>query len=258
MTIKELEQQLDIPRATIRFYEREGLVIPERKDNSYREYNEADVVVLKKIIILRKIGLSVSDIRKVLKEESSLQSFLKNHVLELENQIRELGGAISIVKIMQERDETISSLDENMYLAEIKKLEQSGLKFKKVWNDFIEFQKEVVIEKFRLKDDDGTYCFSVKEGIIWSVFYCMLSGVLFYLVEGIVHHFLYGDGMRREFFLKGFFWPFISIVVYTILGMPICLMGKKNAKLAKKINQFGTIIVSVVYAVIKTFLQRIL
>ena len=66
MTIKELEQQLEIPRATIRFYERENLIAPKRGENSYREYSEDDVVTLKKIIILRKIGLSVSDIKNLL------------------------------------------------------------------------------------------------------------------------------------------------------------------------------------------------
>ena len=66
MTIKQLEQRLDIPRATIRFYEKENLISPKRNDNSYREYSEEDVATLKKIIVLRKIGLSVSDIKQVL------------------------------------------------------------------------------------------------------------------------------------------------------------------------------------------------
>lgn len=66
MTIKELEQELEIPRATIRFYEKENLISPKRGDNSYREYSNEDVVTLKKIIILRKIGLSVSDIKNFL------------------------------------------------------------------------------------------------------------------------------------------------------------------------------------------------
>ncbi len=65
MTIKELEQELEIPRATIRFYEKENLIAPKRGDNSYREYSEEDVVTLKKIIILRKIGLSVADIKNI-------------------------------------------------------------------------------------------------------------------------------------------------------------------------------------------------
>jgi len=39
MTIKELEQELEIPRATIRFYEKENLISPKRGANSYREYS---------------------------------------------------------------------------------------------------------------------------------------------------------------------------------------------------------------------------
>ena len=42
MTIKQLEQELEIPRATIRFYEKEKLIAPKRSDNSYREYSEED------------------------------------------------------------------------------------------------------------------------------------------------------------------------------------------------------------------------
>ena len=37
MTIKELEQQLQIPRANIRYYEREGLLRPQRGENNYRD-----------------------------------------------------------------------------------------------------------------------------------------------------------------------------------------------------------------------------
>ena len=40
MTIKEVENLLDIPRATVRFYEKEGLVEPIREDNGYRNYSE--------------------------------------------------------------------------------------------------------------------------------------------------------------------------------------------------------------------------
>ena len=138
MTIKQLEQQLEIPRATIRFYEKEKLINPKRNDNSYREYDDEDVVTLKKIIILRKIGLSVSDIKKVLDGECSLQSLLQKNILELENQIKELEGAISVTKIMKDRNEDIFSLDENMYWREIDELEKSGLKFKELLNDVFE------------------------------------------------------------------------------------------------------------------------
>ena len=51
MTIKEVEQALEIPRATIRFYEKEELISPKRSGNAYREYSEEDVILLIKIII---------------------------------------------------------------------------------------------------------------------------------------------------------------------------------------------------------------
>ena len=52
MKIKELENILSITRSNIRFYEKQGLFSPERKDNNYREYTERDIDLLKKIIIL--------------------------------------------------------------------------------------------------------------------------------------------------------------------------------------------------------------
>ncbi len=57
MKIKELETVLSISRSNIRFYEKQGLFSPERKDNNYREYTEQDIEALKKIIVLRKWGL---------------------------------------------------------------------------------------------------------------------------------------------------------------------------------------------------------
>ena len=46
MTIKEVEQILGIPRATVRFYEKEGLIEPKEK-NGYRDYSQTDVIRLK-------------------------------------------------------------------------------------------------------------------------------------------------------------------------------------------------------------------
>ena len=40
MKIKELENELDMPRATVRFYEKENLITPSRGSNGYRDYSE--------------------------------------------------------------------------------------------------------------------------------------------------------------------------------------------------------------------------
>ncbi|MGN0401467.1 MAG: MerR family transcriptional regulator [Acetatifactor sp.] len=46
-----MEQLLNIPRETIRFYEKEGLIHPRREGNGYRNYSGEDVECLMKIII---------------------------------------------------------------------------------------------------------------------------------------------------------------------------------------------------------------
>ena len=236
MTIKQLEQRLDIPRATIRFYEKENLISPKRNDNSYREYSEEDVATLKKIIVLRKIGLSVSDIKQVLDGECTLQSLLEKNILELQNQIKELEGAISVSKKMQDRNEDIFSLDENMYWTEIDKLEKSGLKFQEILN--IEFEKGIVLNEFQLINEEGKLLFGLKESIIRVFGTCILCGLMWYLLEG--------QKRTLNDFLEGFFCPFVCILVYSIFGLPVHFIEKKNPKLAMKIKKIGTAVAVVI------------
>ena len=53
MTIKELEKRSGLPRTAIRFYEQQGLITPERRENNYRDYSEEDARTLEKVKLLR-------------------------------------------------------------------------------------------------------------------------------------------------------------------------------------------------------------
>ena len=59
MKINELEDLLGVSKATIRYYEDQGLVTPPRMDNGYREYSDQEVQLFQKIIVLRKLGLGI-------------------------------------------------------------------------------------------------------------------------------------------------------------------------------------------------------
>ena len=60
MTIKEVEELSNMTRANIRFYEKEGLITPQRDSNGYRNYTEQDVDILKRIRLLRTVHLGRS------------------------------------------------------------------------------------------------------------------------------------------------------------------------------------------------------
>ena len=63
MRISDVEKQTGLTRRTIRFYEAKGLLTVGRSDNSYRDYDEAVVAELRRIVILRKAGISLSDVQ---------------------------------------------------------------------------------------------------------------------------------------------------------------------------------------------------
>ena len=70
MNINEVSKEVGITRENIRFYEREGLVIPDRdSENNYRNYSKADVERLRKIRLLRSLYIPVADIRRIIDGE---------------------------------------------------------------------------------------------------------------------------------------------------------------------------------------------
>ena len=57
MKIKDVEKQVGISKANIRFYEEEGLIHPARnQENNYREYSETDVEQLYLILGIDRQG----------------------------------------------------------------------------------------------------------------------------------------------------------------------------------------------------------
>ena len=69
MKINKLEDLLGVTRATIRYYEDQGLVTPPRTENGYRDYSDEEVRLFQKIIVLRKLGVSVPEIRDLIGEK---------------------------------------------------------------------------------------------------------------------------------------------------------------------------------------------
>ena len=59
MRIGEVSNIVGLDVSSIRFYERKGLINPDRgEDNKYRDYSLEDIECLKQIVLLRKLDMS--------------------------------------------------------------------------------------------------------------------------------------------------------------------------------------------------------
>ena len=143
MKIKQVEELVGITSKNIRFYENQGLLTPERAENGYREYHEQNIEPLKKIKLLRKLGISVEEIRAVLNHSRSLEDCLEKHlaVLEKERENRLNMQRLSDA-ILQQRD-SIDTLNTNEWLDEMEKLEKEGVDFVNVSKIDIRMKKKM-------------------------------------------------------------------------------------------------------------------
>ena len=95
MKINEVEALVGITRKNIRFYEAEGLLSPRRNSqNGYRDYGETEVEVLRRIKLLRKLGLPLEEIRQMQHGAYTVGDGMRRHLVSLERERENLEAAI--------------------------------------------------------------------------------------------------------------------------------------------------------------------
>lgn len=62
-SIQEVSQILGIPKDTLRYYDRIGIVSPSREDNRYRRYSKNDLIDLMNIQIMQYADFSLDEIK---------------------------------------------------------------------------------------------------------------------------------------------------------------------------------------------------
>lgn len=91
MTINEIAKELNITKRAIKFYEEKGLLKVEKESNGYRNYSENDKETLRLISLYRKLGISISDIHKLLETDDReiLSYILENKERDLQKKVIE-------------------------------------------------------------------------------------------------------------------------------------------------------------------------
>lgn len=155
MNIKTAEELSGVSRQNIRFYEREGLLHPERNaENDYREYGETHIHTLKQIRAMRMLDMPLDTIKLVLEGKLPPAEAAAEQSKKLKAQQEQLAAAIRFC----EEWSAVSNLDAVDVDAMLDRMEQpenaQGL-FQK-WRE--DYRKVVLSEKqkvFTFIPDEG-------------------------------------------------------------------------------------------------------
>lgn len=80
LKIGEFSKMSRVTIKALRYYEKEGLLIPEYIDNytGYRYYESRQLINISKIITLKQVGLSIEEIKKIIIEKAPIDVILKS------------------------------------------------------------------------------------------------------------------------------------------------------------------------------------
>lgn len=86
MLINETAKKCNITKKAVQYYVEQGLVNPEVLENGYKDFSEQDTKLLKQIVLYRKLGLGISEIKRVLENHNEISGILYQRALELEQE----------------------------------------------------------------------------------------------------------------------------------------------------------------------------
>ena len=116
MQIQVIEEKTGLDRATIRYYEQEGLIKPKRLPNGYRDYSESQLQELMKIKLFRQIGLSLETISQLINGTNQLQGVLESQLIILKDHKAQIDNAEIICKMIMQDDVTYETIKPDKYV----------------------------------------------------------------------------------------------------------------------------------------------
>jgi len=84
--INELAKSCNITKKAVQYYVEQGLLNPVILENGYREFSEDDADKLERIVLYRKLDLSITEIKAVFENVDAINGILHQRTLELEKE----------------------------------------------------------------------------------------------------------------------------------------------------------------------------
>ena len=141
MKIYQVEELVGISKKNIRFYEDQGLLNPSRNpQNDYREYSLKDVKTLEMIKLLRKLSVPIEEIRLLQKGSMTFSSCMTQQIERIEKEEQNVQVIKELCVRLRDEQGDMNSLDAQVYLSQMEKMEMEGTKF-------VDIQKEDINKK---------------------------------------------------------------------------------------------------------------
>lgn len=128
-SIQEIARKAGTTSRTLRHYGELGLLEPSRIGaNGYRYYDQASLVRLQRILLLRELGLSLPAIAEVLEGQRDTSAALRTHLRLLEQERERVGRQIEAVRTTLHKtergeelmaEEVFDGFDHTRYEAEV-------------------------------------------------------------------------------------------------------------------------------------------
>lgn len=211
-------------------------------------------MALKKIIVLRKIGFTVEEIKLIGNNELPFSEAINNTQVRLEKEIEQLNGSLKLIKQISKENSSFNEIDVIKHWDKINKAENSGEKFIDICKDYLksELNSFDFMWKFAFFHDFKKS--RAKHGVLKAC--VILLGVC--LLRGIGNVLIW-----KESFLEGSLYPFAVALLGTVITLPLFLLNKKFPKIAGVIATiilciiilfFTLIILLILYAIIHSII----
>ena len=130
MKINQAAELAGITSKNIRFYEDQGLITPARDSgNGYRDYSMEDVEQLYRIKLLRMLGISCENIRRLQSCELDFDKCMDDRVAELEKTCSNIEHMKTMCIVLRDEVDSLSEVKASVYLERMAELEKGGAKF---------------------------------------------------------------------------------------------------------------------------------
>ncbi|HEY4210955.1 MAG TPA: MerR family transcriptional regulator [Steroidobacteraceae bacterium] len=126
LSAAECAKRTGLTVRALRVYEREGLIKPSRSAKGWRRYGEAELARLNTIVILKTLGLSLVQVRKVLREHPpTLMNILQIQAQSWQEKRAAADRALFLVDAARKRLHSQQTLSIDELCALIKKFESN-------------------------------------------------------------------------------------------------------------------------------------